>query len=224
MRRYWLGYLSVPVLLALASAASAVPITVPTGLNPGDPYRLAFVTSTTRDATSTDIAVYNTFVTSVANGVAALAALGTTWTAIGSTGTVDARDNTGTNPSATGVPIFLLNDVKLVDNNLDLWDGTIDVFFDVDETGATVPGVGPWTGTILTGASGAGSLGTTVQGVEIGRTDQTSPDWVEVGVAPAASARPMYALSGTLVVPEPATGVLLLLGLVAMAAARRRYV
>ncbi|MDC0935468.1 hypothetical protein OAS39_04205 [Pirellulales bacterium] len=37
-------------------AASAAPITVPTDLGVGDKYRLAFVTSTTRDATSIDIA------------------------------------------------------------------------------------------------------------------------------------------------------------------------
>lgn len=49
------------VMLAAISimpiTADAAPITLPIGLNPGDEYRLAFVTSTTRDATSTDIAV-----------------------------------------------------------------------------------------------------------------------------------------------------------------------
>ncbi len=86
-------------------AASAVPITVPTDLSPGDKYRLAFVTSTGRDTTSANIVDYNNFVTAHAAGVPELAALGTTWTAIGSTVAVDARDNTGTNPTvATGLP------------------------------------------------------------------------------------------------------------------------
>ena len=69
-----------------------------------------------------------------------LAALGTTWFAIGSTATVDARDNTGTLPStepggSLGGPIFLLNDTKLVDSNDDLWDASIDIVFDVNEDG-----------------------------------------------------------------------------------------
>ena len=73
------------VLVLSASAAHADPITVPTDLNPGDEYRLAFVTSTTRDATSTNIADYNAFVTTVAESVPELLALNTTWTAFGST-------------------------------------------------------------------------------------------------------------------------------------------
>ncbi len=76
--------------------------------------------------TSWNIAEYNAFVTGVADSVPELLALGVTWTAIGSTSTVDARDNTNTNPgSAVGVPIYLLNDTLLVNDNTDLWDGSI---------------------------------------------------------------------------------------------------
>ena len=78
-------------LLGLPSLAAVAPIAIPPGLNPGDQYRLAFVTSTTRDATSGNIAVYNEFVTASATAQAELNALGTTWTAIASTGDVDAR-------------------------------------------------------------------------------------------------------------------------------------
>ena len=59
----------------LLSSAQAAPIIVPTGLNPGDTYRLVFVTSTGRDGTSSNIADYNAFVTASANSQAALAAL-----------------------------------------------------------------------------------------------------------------------------------------------------
>ena len=58
--------------LAIAGIASrlyADPIIVPPGLNPGDKYRLVFVTSTTTDATSPDISYYNSFVTNVADDV-----------------------------------------------------------------------------------------------------------------------------------------------------------
>ena len=98
--------IAMVLLLGTASQSLAQVTTVPPGLNPGDQYRLAFVTSTTRDATSTDIADYNTFVLGVANSSAALAALSTTWKAIGSTATADARDNTDTCPACTDVPIF----------------------------------------------------------------------------------------------------------------------
>src|SRR5690349_5670387 len=88
-------------------ASYAAPVTVPTSLNPGDQYRLAFVTSTTTDATSTSTFYYNTFVTNVANSVPELAALGTDWTVIGSTPGIDARTNTDTDPSnSTGFPIY----------------------------------------------------------------------------------------------------------------------
>ena len=55
------------MLLGLATENLAAPITLPTGLNPGDQYRLGFVSSTTRDATSQNIADYNDFVTATAN-------------------------------------------------------------------------------------------------------------------------------------------------------------
>ncbi|NNC55452.1 MAG: hypothetical protein HKO07_07010, partial [Pseudomonadales bacterium] len=100
-------------------AAHAAPlVVVPPGLNTGDEYRLAFLTqgwtsgsaSTTpgtgiRDALATDINDYNAWVTSYAEHDPFLDNLGTTWAAIASTETVDARDNTGTNPAlASGVP------------------------------------------------------------------------------------------------------------------------
>ena len=76
------GFVVLVGVLAWGQGVQAAPITVPTSLNPGDTYRLAFETSTTTDATSTSIADYNTFVTGVATGVGELNDLGTTWTAI----------------------------------------------------------------------------------------------------------------------------------------------
>lgn len=124
------------VLLFLACAgflfaplgAMAAPITVPAGLNPGDQYRLAFVTGTVRDATSTNIADYNNFVTTAANSEPALAALSTTWNAIASTNSINARDNTTTNPFVSaGVPIFRLDGNLVAASNADLWDGAVSV-------------------------------------------------------------------------------------------------
>jgi len=87
------------VVVGVGSTAHAVIITTPTDLAPGDEYRLAFVTTSTRDASSNNIDDYNQFVTTAANTQAELVALGVTWTAIASTPTVDARDNTGTDAS-----------------------------------------------------------------------------------------------------------------------------
>ncbi len=68
--------LGIAAMALTATSALSVPITIPTTHNPGDQYRLAFVTSTTRDATSADIAVYNAFVTGVANSVQTLSDTG----------------------------------------------------------------------------------------------------------------------------------------------------
>lgn len=129
--------LFIPSLLlaaALAGGAEAgTVVTVPTDLNPGDQYRLVFVTNGARNALSTDIADYNDFVTAQANLSTELAALGTTWFAIGSTSTVSARDNTGTDAGG-GVPIYLpvAGDLSIADDYADLWDGTIDNPLNID--------------------------------------------------------------------------------------------
>ncbi len=101
-----LGIVCAGVALATlgTGAAQAALVVVPTGLNPGDQYRLVFVTDGTRDATSTNINDYNTFVTNEVTGSALATQLTTagftpsaiTWKAIGSTDSVAARDNTQT--------------------------------------------------------------------------------------------------------------------------------
>ena len=99
----------------------APPMVIPIDLGMGDKYRLAFVTSTTRDATDILIGPYNDFVGGVAALVPELSALGTTWKVIGSTAFTDARDNTGTNPSFfSGVPVYTLVNMRIADDNADL--------------------------------------------------------------------------------------------------------
>ena len=115
-------WFAVTVLFAIAaSPGHAQVVTEPTSLSPGDMYRLAFVSSTTRDATSSDITAYNNFVDALGD-----TAIASDWKAIASTGAIDARDHTDTRPTAAdppgtpGVPIFLLNDTWLADSNNDL--------------------------------------------------------------------------------------------------------
>jgi hypothetical protein len=210
--------------LLVASSASAVPVTVPSSLNPGNQYRLAFVTSAERNGASTLIDSYNAFVTNVANTQAALASLGTTWKAIASTATVDARDNTGTNPvvDGVGVPIFLLNDTLLAEDNFDLWDGNILVPLAIDETGGASPQTFVWTGTRSSGVANS-PLGTgSPLHPTIGTTQFSHSAWVQGDNLFNFLVQPLYAVSDVLiVVPEPGTGLLVIAGLLSLAGWRR---
>ena len=97
----------------------------PSGLGVGDRFRLVFQSSTSRNASSTDIATYNSFVQNrAAAGHADIRAYSSQFRAIASTASVDARDNTAT--TGTGVPIYWLNGNKAADNYADLYDGTWD--------------------------------------------------------------------------------------------------
>jgi hypothetical protein len=216
----------------LLSSAQAAPIIVPTGLNPGDTYRLVFVTSTGRDGTSSNIADYNAFVTASANSQAALAALVTTWTAIASTATVNARDNTSTVPSGAGgslgVPIYRLNGDQVVNSYDDLWDGTIDTPIAFDEAGNLavdeflMKSVNVWTGSASDGTTDpTGALGTLFP--QFGVTDfPTSVTWITAGTQTQIFDPRLYAISGILTVAEPGALSILGLGLAGLGVARRR--
>jgi hypothetical protein len=230
-----LAYLLCAAFLPLFAAdASAAPITVPTDLNPGDQYRLAFETSTRRDASSSNIADYNAFVSAVANTVPELVALGTTWKAIGSTEAVDARDNTSTNPfSAVGVPIYRLDGRRIANNNADLWDGRLLAALELSETGAITPGSPEvWTGTGSDGVAGPVSefsgwaLGAHPSHNIIVGWDFRPETWVHATAWFVGGQFPYYAISGELtVVPEPGTMILGCLGALAVVGwqLRRRY-
>ena len=98
---------------------------VPSGLSTGDRFRLIFATSTERDATSSYIDDYSSFVQSAAAaGHAAIRAYSDGFRAVGSTRDIDARDYTGT--TGTGVPIYWLDGHKVADNYGDFYDGTWD--------------------------------------------------------------------------------------------------
>jgi PEP-CTERM motif len=198
---------AAPPLSALAAL-----ITVPTGLNPGDHYRIAFVTSTTRDATSSNIADYNAFVTNVANSVPQLAALSTTWSAIGSTTTVDARDNTLTNPNVgadASVPIYTLNNTLIDSTNAALWSSSGSALLaglNIDETGSTHT-VLVWTGSTFTGTGSAGAQLGTANARE-GTNGNANAAWIQYLTDTSTLSQSLYAMSGVLTVPEPGSFVL----------------
>ncbi|ARI79405.1 PEP-CTERM sorting domain-containing protein [Microcystis sp. LEGE 00066] len=197
--------------LVTASAAQAALVVVPPGLNPGDQYRLVFVTDATRNAQSTDINTYNTFVTNQATGGTpgidtaldtALNGAGfdlstITWKAIGSTSAVAARDNTGTNPSSTGVPIYLIDGNRVANNNADLWDGSLQHPINRNNLGNGNLEQYVWTGSDSAGLKelelGAGS-------VLAGFTTDDG-NWISTKIISNSNPNPMYAMSSVLTVP-----------------------
>ncbi len=132
--------LGVAVLGGFArSAAAQDPVIVPeswaftpSGFTNGNQFRLLFVTSTKRDASSSNIADYDTFVQNrVAVGHNAIRPYSSQFKVVGSTETVDARDHTGTTHTTMnpGVPIYWLktnigNGAKVADDYADFYDGS----------------------------------------------------------------------------------------------------
>lgn len=206
---------SLVVVVAFASnpTAQAIDIvTIPADLNPGDEYRLVFVSDGTHDAVSGDIAVYDTFVGAEAMAVPEIAALGATWSAIASTDAVDARDHTGTNPAVNGagVPIYGLDGLRVADNNGDLWDGALaNTGIYVTPSGISLLVDLAWTGTGAggTAASLVDSSDTPLGGESpgIGATGATNIAWsdfVNRFHFFQSDLWRIYAISTRLVVPE----------------------
>ena len=197
----------VPGMAGMFFDEMCVPVTIfiPTGLSPGDMYRIAFVTSNARNAASTNIADYNLFVSNAANTIRELAALGTTWTAIGSTPAVVAYDNTSTRPSSVaggsvGVPIFLLNDTMLAPSYDALWSTSDTVTLvnplNINEFGNPANS-GVFTGTREDGI-GQEFLG--LFAPTFGNSTLADRSWTAAGRT-SEPALAFYGISGLLVVP-----------------------
>jgi hypothetical protein len=219
--RFRAAILSASVFI-LSQQGTAAPITVPTSLLPGAQYRLAFVTDGTRDAISSSIADYDSFVSAEASTESSLSSI--SWQVIGSTTSVSAPDHTGTAPADyPGVPIFLLNGAKLVDDYSDLWDGSLDLPLSIDQHGAPLSSR-VWSGTYSSGLAGFPLGATYLPGTGLSTSDDSQ--WIAAAPIgpPAYFPLPLYAISEvlTIPVPEPAAVALVALALVSFLIVRRR--
>ncbi len=113
------------LLACIAVTANAELVLQPEGLEPGDRYRLLFATSQKRDATSSNVLVYNEFVQRVADEAPIVGSWGLEWRALISTRWVDARDNIEHAPGDEIVPVYA------VDGSIVAFDGGL--FFGLDE-------------------------------------------------------------------------------------------
>ena len=126
------GMSGVPAVTNNSTVTNTVPADwslIPTGLSTGDKFRLLFLSSTKRNASSTDIADYNTFIqTRAAAGHTDIQDYSADFRAVGCTADTDARDNTKTTYTTTdkGVPIYWLNGAKAADQYEDFYDGSWD--------------------------------------------------------------------------------------------------
>ena len=214
---------------AVASELGVLDVTANGGINPatgsdwqpGDTYRLVFMTSTTTTASSADIGTYNAFVQGVAAASTAYTNLGNaTWNAVGSTETVNAQVNTGTDGTGTEAVFLIDGTTVFATSHADIWNGLNSdgaggyLTVNLDENGETSGG-DVWTGSNADGtrqtsrylgntdpanASGTGYL------VTNGIIATTSRNWLVNYNRRSTSGKPMLAISEPLTIVSTSAG------------------
>jgi hypothetical protein len=211
--------------LCTFTTLSAQAVTVPAGLSPGDTYQLVFVTAGTTNAQSTNIADYNSFVQTEAalNAILTGTDIGVTYSAIGSTLSVDANTN-----ALVSAPVYIVDGSALVATGYgDMWDGTLNAPISQNQFGATLTSGNVWSGSLSVGTVTTTCcwLGATEIGVQQGRSDLTSGWLTNGGAAVATGQGNMFALSSVITVsavPVPAAVWLFGSGLLGLVGVARR--
>ena len=183
--------MSLPVLTGLAAVAaiasvSQADIVLPP---PGEdgPYRLVFVTSANPPADATvTMPELNAWVTGLAQATGAVddgGALGTTWSVVGATSTVNVFENTDTEPGVDpDHPIYLVDGAKFADDYTDFWAVAVgSPHLNINELGGTGGGTGSWAHTGLEAGpvTSANSLDTAL--ISHGGLDAGYNPWYGVG-------------------------------------------
>jgi hypothetical protein len=210
---------ALPIILTSA-------VLVPSDLNPGDHYRIAFITSVTRDSSAPNIGDYDLFVNSVANAPdSLLAPLHAVWSVIGSTDAVSARDHLG----EFSEPIYRPDGARVSVGSSGLFfgvlaDPTVPVFFghvqnsiSITEHGTIYSTAGftesnccVYTGTYADGSRVPfGTLGHPFASFGVWAATNDAMYWAE-GLPAGPASLPFYAISSVLTVPpapvpEPST-------------------
>jgi hypothetical protein len=214
------------IVISAASHAEAdgLMLTAPSGLAPGTTFRFAFLTTDTIAATSTDIATYNTFVNTEAQG-ATYNGQTISWAAIVSTSGVSAVDNVGEDSS----PVYLVNGNQVAmssdANGLFSTQTELETPIDVTITGFSLTGKHVYTGTNAGGGISSNPLGSTFS--TEGRGDSTDPTtWLNDGSTDNSKSVHLniYAISGDMkvpaVTPEPSTLIMMVSGICGCVAVR----
>ena len=177
---------------------------IPPGLGPGDKFRLLFVTATSRQATSSNIEDYNSFVQAAASANADLASYSSTFRVVGSTqgvdgvDSVDARINTAA--ADAKVPVYWLGGLRVAEGHWDFYGNTFGgVTWDNAGNGTKSNGTSFGSGYVFTGSVGTGRLHSTgglggYRGNVVVGNPSRRP--FEAGGASALSEFPFYGLSG----------------------------
>ena len=211
-------------LLVVPAAATPIGINTPAGLNPGDRFRIAFVTgTTTTDISSTDITSYNLFVNTAAGG-ATYNGSAVTFYAIGSTATVNAYDNI--HSTTMNDPVYLAGGALVapsITGANGLWSGALvnRIATDIDGTVVSPDGDGNdrrvFTGTLVDGTASSKPLGYLDPGVppivpaqfqtSLGQaTGYTDAAWIDVGgYGTVFFSQSLYGISETLTVASPSS-------------------
>lgn len=200
-------------VLATTTNASLV---VPAGLNPGDAYRVIFVSSTPIDGASSNIVDYDAHVQAAADAAGIGGAL--QWISIVSTTSESAFNHVTNFVSAdSNVPIFNQMGQLIASTASDLWSG-ISTAVMYDEKGSMGHG-GMWTGTDIGGAAFINrELGSSAP--EIGLSTSDTSQWLTwMASTSTAEMHALYGLSATITVtsiPVPAAVWLLGSGLLSL--------
>jgi hypothetical protein len=210
-------------LSASSALAAPVVLTAPSGLADGTKFRFIFTTTGTTFATSSSIADYNTFVNAEAAG-ATYNGSTIAWKAVGSTATVDARDNVG--GFGTNVAVYLVNGTKVANDLTNgangLWGGSLMAAANLGISGASVSGLA-WTGSTTAGQAFIGEALGSTGNVAFGIIGRTSGDWIYFASIGSSASRKMYAVSEELTVGViPAPGAVALLATAGLLGRRRR--
>ncbi len=205
--------LSLCIILLMSSIQVRAGLIVPADLNPGDVYHVIFASSTKRDATSSDIADYDTHVT---NAAIAAGLSSVSWLALASTATVNVKDHTqGLWTDLNAEPIYNQLGTRIANSFNNLWSGSLLSPIAADENGNTFSFNRSWTGFSADGTTTTvnGPLGEFPGHPAIGNGATSDFRWARVSSSGHSTLFSLYGISGAITVaPVPIPAAVWLMG------------